>query len=318
MREEALIAALCARVPHLASPLGPGDDGALVEAAPGSGRRVVTTDAYVEGVHFLRHHPPAWLAEKLLAANLADVAAMGAVPEAYTLAACLPSDVPERWWELFCEGLGSASRRAGVRVVGGDITASPDCVVLSVTAWGFLEGLELLTRTGGEAGDVLMAIGIPGLSRAGWERWARSPGVGWGSEPPQDADPALRAHLRPRPDLSAGPWALAQGAHAGMDLSDGLARDGARLAFASGVDLILDVGCLPPLPKGVELDDEGRLAGGEEHELLVLVAPPLVERFTTRGFVTLGHAEPPVNTPALSFVRGGVPVDLTPRPYEHF
>jgi len=318
MREETIIAALCARVPHLASPLGPGDDGALLEPTPGSGRRVVTTDAYVEGVHFLRDHPPAWLAEKLLAANLADVAAMGAVPEAYTLAACLPSDTPERWWNAFCEGLGSASRRASVRVAGGDITASPDRVVLSVTAWGSLEGTELLTRTGGQAGDVLMVIGLPGLSRAGWDRWSRTPRGEWGSEPPGDGGPALIAHLRPRPDLDAGPWALSQGAHAGMDLSDGLARDGARLALASGLDLVLDVAQLPPLPAGVELDVEGRLAGGEEHELLALVPPDLAERFMARGFTRLGHAESPGNTPAIRFVRKGIPVDLEPRPYEHF
>lgn len=318
MREEELIAALCARVPHQGTPWGPGDDGALLEPTSGTGRRVLTTDAYVEGVHFLREHPPSWLAEKLLAANLADVAAMGAVPEAYTLTACLPRDVPSRWWEAFCDGLGVASRRAGVDVAGGDTTGSPSGVLLSVTAWGALEGPESLVRTGGCPGDLLMVLGTPGLSRAGWERWAKTPRTGWGAEPPPDPDPALLAHLRPRPDWSAGPWALAQGARAGMDLSDGLARDGARLARASGVDLVLDVALLPPLPPGIELDDAGRLAGGEEHELMVLIPPRAEERFTARGFVGLGYAEATTGSPELRVVSRGSPVDLEPRPYEHF
>ena len=318
MREEALIAALCARVPHQPTPWGPGDDGALLEPSPGCGRRVLSTDAYVEGVHFLRHHPPAWLAEKLLAANLADVAAMGAVPEGYTLAACLPGDTPQAWWDDFCEGLGLASRRERVTIAGGDITASPQGVVLSMTAWGHVAGTELLTRAGGQPGDILMVVGIPGLSRAGWERWSSAPGSDWGGAPPADPDPALLAHLRPRPDLGAGPWALSQGAHAGMDLSDGLARDAARLAVASELDIVLDVERLPALPLRVELDVERRLAGGEEHELLVLVPRPSVEGFEARGFTELGHACAPIQAPSLRLVRRGAPVELSPRPYEHF
>jgi thiamine-monophosphate kinase len=103
-----------------------------------------------------------------------------------------------------------------------------------------------------------------------------------------------------------------------MDVSDGLARDGARLARASEVDLVLDVALLPPLPAGVALDEEGRLAGGEEHELMVLVSPSCEERFTARGFVRIGYAEACAAAPEIRFVRRGAPVVLTPRPYEHF
>ena len=318
MKEEALIAALCARVPHRSSPWGPGDDGALLESAQGSGRRALSTDAYVEEIHFLRHHPPAWLAQKLLAANLADVAAMGAVPEAYTLAACLPSDVPEAWWVAFCEGLGLGSRRAEVEVAGGDITASPGPIMLSMTAWGYVVGEELLARDGGQPGDLLMVMGVPGLSRAGWERWSNTSRGEWGAAPPVDPDPALLAHLRPRPDLDAGPWALSRGARAGMDLSDGLARDGARMARASNVDIVLDVALLPPFPSSITLEVEGRLAGGEEHELLVLVPPENEAAFEARGFAKLGYASVPVAEPALRLVRQGVPIELSPEPYEHF
>ena len=163
-----------------------------------------------------------------------------------------------------------------------------------------------------------MVAGIPGLSRAGWEQWSKTPRSGWGAEPPEDPGPALVAHLCPRPDLSAGPWALSHGARAGMDLSDGLARDGERLAGASKVDIVLDIDRLPPLPRSIELDIEGRLAGGEEHELLVLVPPSSAELFEARGFTTLGEARAPAQEPTLRLERRGSPVELTPRPYEHF
>ena len=103
-----------------------------------------------------------------------------------------------------------------------------------------------------------------------------------------------------------------------MDLSDGLARDGERLARASKVDIVLDIDRLPPLPRSIELDIEGRLAGGEEHELLVLVPPSSAELFEVRGFTTLGEARAPAQEPTLRLERRGSPVALTPRPYEHF
>ena len=163
-----------------------------------------------------------------------------------------------------------------------------------------------------------MLMGVPGLSRAGWERWSSGSPSGWGLAPLDTRDPALLAHLRPRPDLTAGRWALSEGAHAAMDLSDGLARDGQRLAVASGVDLVVDVDRLPPLPEAVELDVEGRLAGGEEHELLALVPTRSREAFEARGFTTVGVAHVPAGDPTIRWERSGRPFALEPRPFEHF
>ena len=163
-----------------------------------------------------------------------------------------------------------------------------------------------------------MVMGVPGLSRAGWERWSSASPAEWGSAPPDTRDPAILAHLRPQPDLMAGQWALSRGAHAAMDLSDGLARDGQRLAVASGVDLVVDVDRLPPLPVGVELDVEGRLAGGEEHELLALVPAGSREAFEARGFTAVGVAHMAAEEPTIRWERSGRPVALEPRPFEHF
>jgi thiamine-monophosphate kinase len=103
-----------------------------------------------------------------------------------------------------------------------------------------------------------------------------------------------------------------------MDLSDGLARDGARLASASGLHITVDLDLLPPLPPGVELDDGSRVSGGEDHDLLVLVPPSRVPEFEARGFVSIGGARAAENEPGLSFVRQGTRVDLQTSTFEHF
>ncbi|MDP6945011.1 MAG: AIR synthase related protein, partial [Myxococcota bacterium] len=79
---------MCQHVPNQPAPIGPGDDGAA------DGERVITVDLMVEGVHFLRPHPPEWLGHKLLAVNLSDVGAMGAIPSGFLLTAALPEDTP--------------------------------------------------------------------------------------------------------------------------------------------------------------------------------------------------------------------------------
>ena len=243
---------------------------------------------------------------------------MGARPEAYTLAMCLPASTPDDWLRGFAEGLSEGSRRAKVALKGGDVTASPGPLMLCMTAWGQLPTQRALTRAQGAPGDVLMVTGIPGLAGAGWRRWRALSGEMWAHGTPGEVSPDLRAHLCPDPDLEAGPWALEQGAHAAMDLSDGLARDGARVALASGVQLEMDLDRLPPLPGGVELTLSERVSGGEDHELMVLVAARSRAAFEARGFTAIGRALPSGNDPGLFFVQGTARVELELTIFEHF
>lgn len=310
LSERWLIDAVCAAVPVPALPEGPGDDAALVRVPPAGA--VVTTDALVEGVHFLRAHPAEALGWKALAVNLSDVAAMGARPTAFLLTACVPDDLPAAWWRAFSAGLGACARAAGAVLVGGDTVRSPGGLVLSVTAWGEApaDG-RLLTRRGGRPGDVLLALGgLPPRPPQG-RTWAA------GGLPD---DPALRAHLRPEPDLTAGPRALALGARAGMDLSDGLATDLPRLARASGVRLEVELGGLPDDPVCAELSAEERAAGGEDYGLVVLAPPEREAALVAAGFTAIGHAREsgaqPEGEPVL-WRRAGRVVTL-PRAFSHF
>lgn len=293
--EAALIATVVNACPTRPAPEGPGDDCALIPAGP---RRVLTTDALVEGTHFLRAHPPRALGHKTLAVNLSDVAAMGAIPEAFVLAAALPPELPDAWWQAFAEGLGGCAASAGVYLAGGDTVRASGPLTLTVTAWGTAPGPghdHLLLRSGGRPGDVLLVHGAIGRAGRGLERWLAAPRADvWPAPGPATPmafeDPCLQHHLAPAPPLWAGPWALDHGATAGMDLSDGLATDLPRLAAASGVVLAVDLDRLPADPALAGIDPRQRAAWGEDYGLVVLVPEPFAPTFEARGFAAIGRA----------------------------
>jgi len=241
---------LLARIfPHLPAGdrtlLGPGDDAAVL-AAP-DGRFVVSTDVLVEGRHFRR----AWstgedVGWRAAMQNLADVAAMGARPTAIVVSLVVPGDLPVAWVEGLARGLGAACATVGAGVVGGDLSGG-DSVVVAVTVHGDLGGADPVLRSGARPGDVVALAGTVGRSAAGLALLAAGR---------SEVDPAVVAvHRRPQPPLAAGPAAAAAGATAMLDVSDGLLRDGERLAAASRVVLDLDD------PAGALADDVAAVAG---------------------------------------------------------
>ena len=140
-----------------AAQVGPGDDAAVLRAP--DGRVVATTDVLVEGRHFRRDWSSAEdIGHKAAAANLADVAAMGATATALLVGLACPPDTPTTWLEGVAAGLAAECAPLGAAVVGGDlVTAAADsaAVVLSVTALGDLGGRAPVLRSGARAGDVL-------------------------------------------------------------------------------------------------------------------------------------------------------------------
>jgi len=246
--------------------LGPGDDAALV-AAP-DGKVVATTDAMVRD----RDWRDDWstgadVGAKTVAQNLADVAAMGAVPTGLLVTLIADPATPLAWVHDFATGLAEAAREAGAPVVGGDLSsAPPGMLVVSVTALGDLEGREPVMRSGACPGDVVAVAGSLGRSHAGWRLLQRGE--------PGRAPELVDYHRRPRPAYRQGPLAAEAGVHAMLDLSDGLVRDAGRVARASGVGVDLsrealqaDVTALAGAV-GEEMAWECVLTGGEEHSLL--------------------------------------------------
>jgi thiamine-monophosphate kinase len=260
--------------------LGPGDDAAVV-AAP-DGRVVATTDVLVEGVHFrLDWSTPEQVGRKAAAANLADIAAMGAVPTALLVGLATPPDTPVATLTGLADGLWAEAVSVGAGLVGGDVVMSAT-LTLAVTALGSLEGRSPVTRSGARPGDVVALAGRIGWAAAGLavlQRGFRSPAA------------VVAAHRVPEPPYAAGPAAAVAGATAMIDISDGLLADLGHVAAASGV--VIDVRCLAVPPKLVEVGaalgvdpTTFLLAGGEDHALAATFPP---DATLPAGFAPIGE-----------------------------
>lgn len=224
MREADFLAAL------RALPLHAGADGLTDDTASLSGL-TITTDTIVESVHFLSDDPPADIGWKLVAVNLSDLAAKGAVPQAVLLNYPCGDDA---WDRAFLKGLGEALTAFDCKLLGGDTVSLPVRAlrVLSLTAFG--SNASAVARSGAKAGDGLWVTGTIGDAGAGLTIAGGIPG-------PADL---LAAYRRPTPRIGEG-RALAPLVHAMMDVSDGLLIDAQRMAQASGLAVSIDLAEIP-------------------------------------------------------------------------
>ncbi|GAA2657160.1 thiamine-phosphate kinase [Paractinoplanes durhamensis] len=243
--------------------LGPGDDGAVV-AAPD--RRVVaSTDVLVEGRHFRRDWCTALdIGHRAAAANLADIAAMGAEPTALLVAFCAPADLAAEWAEDLASGLSAEAALVGASVVGGDMSSSPT-LTIAVTALGDLGGRPPVVRGGAQPGDILALAGRTGHAAAGYTILSR------GFRTPKAL---VEAYRRPEVPYAAGPLAAQHGATSMIDISDGLLQDVGHIAAASlvAIDVRTDAFTVPGQMRdaatALGLDPfQWLLAGGEDHAL---------------------------------------------------
>ncbi|MGE0099406.1 MAG: thiamine-phosphate kinase [Hydrogenophaga sp.] len=249
--------------------LGVGDDGALLRPRPGH-ELAVSTDMLVQDRHFFASVDPAALGHKALAVNLSDLAAMGAVPLGFTLALALP-EADDAWLSAFARGLFALADANTCPLVGGDTTRGP--LNICITVFGQVRTGRALRRSAAHAGDDLYVSGRTGEARLALEHQR---GTDWASA-------ATGVHLRdrlerPSPRNALGvALASVDGAHAAIDLSDGLVGDLGHILAASGVGAELDVALLPVAPEIAALPEAHRLecllAGGDDYELLFTAAP---------------------------------------------
>ncbi len=254
---------------HFRPLAGPGaldlTDDAAVFAPPTGRDLVIAADAMVEGVHFLPTDPPDLVGRKLLRTNLSDLAAMGATPLGYLMTVSVPRATPDAWFAGFSAGLALDQAAFGLSVLGGDTTATPGPVSLSLTILGTVAPGQALRRAGAQAGDGIWVSGTIGDGALGLLA-ARG----------EIADPggylADRYRL-PQPRLGLG-QVLHGIAHAAMDVSDGLVQDLGHLCRAAGLAGEIIAADVPLSPSARAVDRLALcLTGGDDYELLFAVPP---------------------------------------------
>jgi thiamine-monophosphate kinase len=268
--EDALIERVRRKFPSDAdgAPVGIGDDAGVVRPKRGTDW-VITTDAFLENVHFLKKiHPPKSVGYKALARAASDLAAMGARSRFFLLTLALPDASTNRWLDDFLDGMAKASRRFGLALIGGDTTKYP-LVLINLTVIGEADRGRSVLRSGARPGDAICVSGRLGEAELGLQliqrrlhgknRWKG----------------LLKKHLYPEPRLELGQW-LAEGkrATAMIDTSDGLSTDLEHICNASGVGAKVFAEKIPLVKVPPDLQRQGfdplRLGidGGEDYELL--------------------------------------------------
>ena len=237
--EFALIAQVFAPLATSPGAFGLRDDAAVL--APRDGHDlVVTTDALVEGVHFLADDPPASITKKALRVNLSDLAAKGAEPAGYLLALSLPPRIELAWIEAFACGLSEDQAQFGLSLLGGDTTSTPGPLTLAITAMGHVPAGQMIRRSGARAGEGVFVSGTIGDAGGGL---AILKGEGNHLCGCEGANLIARYRV-PTPRLALG-QALRGIASAALDVSDGLIGDLAHVAEVSGVRIVVEAGCIP-------------------------------------------------------------------------
>lgn len=304
--------------------LGIGDDAAAWRPSR-SHLSIITTDALVDGVHFrVEAMGAAAIGHRAMAANLSDVAAMGARPVLATIALGLPASASQEWVLDCYRGMAALAGRHGARIVGGDIARAP-ALTLAVTLVGEVAPSRLKRRDAGRPGDVVAITGPLGASRAGLELMRR-PELS-SALAPDERLAASDAFTTPTPRVNEGRWlAASANVRAMMDSSDGLSTDLARLARASGCGATVET-----IPVHRAADAVARAAGhrgrdyaldgGEDFELLISVDSRAFAHLSRRFASRFGRPLLPVGrletTPGIRLALGDAARELVPAGWDH-
>jgi len=301
------------------------DDAAILK--PSGADIVVTTDAIVEGVHFLSDDPPDTIARKSLRVNLSDLAAKGAVPAGFVLTLALRK-ADDAWLAPFARALGEDAKVFQCPLLGGDTVSTPGPLMISITAFGRVLPGRMIRRAGAEPGDRVVVSGTIGDAALGLDLLK-----GGAVAAALAGDAAAMEMLIGRYRVPQPRTALAQAvrdqASAAMDVSDGLAGDLAKLCAASGVSAAIDAASIPLsdaaqalLMRGVT-SIESIVSGGDDYEILCTIPENRFDAFeqaaklagvpvTSIGTVIAGPSAP-------AFLDGeGNAISLNRLSYSHF
>ncbi len=299
------------------------DDAALLKQSGDD--LVVTTDAIVEGVHFLPDDPPDTIARKALRVNLSDLAAKGAVPAGFVLTLAL-RDVKEEWLAPFARALGEDASRFGCPVLGGDTVSTPGPLMISITAFGRVPPDRMVHRSGAKPGDRIAVTGTSGDAALGVRVLTGQ--IAGDALDPSSREFLIQRYREPQP-RNALAVAIRDHASAAMDVSDGLAGDLAKLCAASGISAAVNLEAVPLSEPARALVTKGHssfesvVSGGDDYEVLCAIPENRWDSFAGAAaranvrIADIGRVEAGATAPRFLDAKGQ-PVPLKRLSYSHF
>ena len=291
--EDEFIGYLQAQFPHSYkhSVVGIGDDCAVIPRNSGNSL-IVTTDALVEGIHFIRDQiSPKNLGYKAIAVNVSDIAAMGGTPEYAFLSIALPRTTECDWLKAAVQGIKEACEKWNLQLLGGDTVGSQRDIFLNVTLTGSIIHDHVKYRHCAKVGDLICVNSHLGDSGGGLKSLQE------GLFKTEEVEYLIQRHCRPEPSPQEGIWlASQQGVHAMIDLSDGLDCDLRRLIKSSQCGAVIEISDLPISPQLTGVCSEYNwdvrkliLAGGEDYCLLMTISESAQTSIRHRFQEKFGH-----------------------------
>jgi thiamine-monophosphate kinase len=274
-----------------------GDDAAILKAAGED--IVVTTDAVVEGVHFLADDPPGTVARKALRVNLSDLAAKGATPAGFVLTLALRA-ADDGWLRPFARALGEDAQHFGCPLLGGDTVSTPGPLMISITAFGRVPSGKMVHRSGAKPGDRVVVTGTIGDAALGLDVLRHGAATAVLADDAAATEMLVARYRIPQPRTGLAK-AIRDHAHAAMDVSDGLAGDLAKLCDVSGVSAVIDAPSIPlsaaaatAVARGA-VGIETLVSGGDDYEILCAVPESSFDAFA-QGAAIAGVALSSIGT----------------------
>jgi len=277
----------------------------------------ICIDSLVAGVHFPQQTPALWVAQKALAVNLSDLAAMGAKPQSIVLGLVIPV-WDENWLEEFCSGLQPLFEQWALQLTACDVCSGP--LSVTIQAQGEVCHAVGLQRSGAKSGDLIYVTGSLGDAACALSYYYKDTPL-----PPGQRNFLQQRLNYPEPRIKAG-LAIVDIASAAIDVSDGLAADLGHILEESAVGAIVHVEQLPASEALTALTDENeclqlQLAGGDDYELCFTIPvhneQALLERFSELD-VTCSRIGEIVAGSELEFFKGAQKINLSITGYDHF
>jgi thiamine-monophosphate kinase len=262
---------------------GIGDDCAVIDV-PGDDFLLITTDLFIERVHFLSNWAePDVLGAKALTVNVSDIAACGGHARDAFVSIAVPEDLDVEWLDGLYRGMARVAREFQINILGGDTTSSKSDLVINVALTGLVGKSEVLLRSNAQPGDLIALTGATGDSAAGMDILLS------GLDAPGEISRALiEAHLAPRAHIMEGRvLATSDGCRTAIDVSDGVSSDLKHICEESALGAVVYEAKLPiseelrafaRIMKKAPLD--WALHGGEDYVLLAAVKPKKLDEIS--------------------------------------